>query len=86
MAGPAIDLLQIGSFLDAPACASVRAELEAAIGGPATLLGEVGDRAVQPLVRRTTRVALPGKPAPREMAGHSFSTAMLAFSETWIRA
>lgn len=29
---------------------------------------------------------LPGKPAPREMAGHSFSTAMLAFSETWIRA
>ena len=30
--------------------------------------------------------ALPGKPAPREMAGHKFSTAMLAFSETWIRA
>jgi len=29
---------------------------------------------------------LPGKPIPREMAGHSFSTAMLAFSETWIRA
>ena len=29
---------------------------------------------------------LPGKPAPREMAGHKFSTAMLAFSETWIRA
>lgn len=29
---------------------------------------------------------LPGKPVPREMAGHSFSTAMLAFSETWIRA
>ncbi len=28
---------------------------------------------------------LPGKPAPREMAGHSMSTAMLAFSETWIR-
>ncbi len=30
--------------------------------------------------------ARPGKPAPREMAGHKFSTAMLAFSETWIRA
>jgi len=30
--------------------------------------------------------ALPGKPVPREMAGHAFSTAMLAFSETWIKA
>jgi hypothetical protein len=29
---------------------------------------------------------LPGKPVPREMAGHRISTAMLAFSETWIRA
>ena len=29
---------------------------------------------------------LPGKPVPREMAGHKFTTAMLAFSETWIRA
>jgi hypothetical protein len=29
---------------------------------------------------------LPGKPAPREMAGHMISTAFLAFSETWIRA
>ena len=29
---------------------------------------------------------LPGKPAPRDIAGHSISTAMLAFSETWIRA
>jgi len=28
---------------------------------------------------------LSGKPAPREMAGHKFTTAMLAFSETWIR-
>lgn len=28
---------------------------------------------------------LPGKPAPREMAGHKFTTAMLAFSETWVR-
>ncbi len=30
--------------------------------------------------------ALPGKPIPRVMAGNSITTAMLAFSETWIRA
>jgi hypothetical protein len=29
---------------------------------------------------------LPGKPVPREIAGRSITTAMLAFSETWIRA
>jgi len=29
---------------------------------------------------------LAGKPAPREVAGHKISTAMLAFSETWITA
>jgi hypothetical protein len=29
---------------------------------------------------------LPGKPVAREVAGHRISTAMLAFSETWIRA
>jgi hypothetical protein len=29
---------------------------------------------------------LSGKPIPRDMAGHTISTAMLAFSETWIRA
>lgn len=28
----------------------------------------------------------PGAPVPREVAGHRISTAMLAFSETWIRA
>jgi hypothetical protein len=28
----------------------------------------------------------PGTPVPREIAGHRISTAMLAFSETWIRA
>jgi len=27
----------------------------------------------------------PGEPIPREIAGHRISTAMLAFSETWIR-
>ena len=30
--------------------------------------------------------ALPGKPAPRDMAGQQITTAFLAFSETWIRA
>jgi hypothetical protein len=29
---------------------------------------------------------LPGRPVPREIAGHGITTAMLAFSETWIRA
>jgi hypothetical protein len=29
---------------------------------------------------------LPGKPVPRDIAGQRISTAMLAFSETWIRA
>jgi hypothetical protein len=29
---------------------------------------------------------LPGKPIPREVAGHKMMTAMLAFSETWIRS
>ena len=28
---------------------------------------------------------LPGAPVPREIAGQSISTAMLAFSETWVR-
>jgi hypothetical protein len=28
---------------------------------------------------------LPGKPMPREIVGHEITTAMLAFSETWIR-
>jgi hypothetical protein len=29
---------------------------------------------------------LPGRPVPREMAGRAMTTAMLAFSETWIEA
>jgi hypothetical protein len=29
---------------------------------------------------------LPGQPVPREIVGHAITTAMLAFSETWIRA
>jgi hypothetical protein len=30
--------------------------------------------------------ALPGTPIPRDIAGRTISTAMLAFSETWITA
>jgi hypothetical protein len=30
-------------------------------------------------------LTLPGKPVPREIAGRTITTAMLAFSETWIR-
>lgn len=29
---------------------------------------------------------LPGKPVPREIAGHTITSAFLAFSETWIKA
>ena len=29
---------------------------------------------------------LPGSPIPREVAGRKITSAMLAFSETWIRA
>jgi hypothetical protein len=29
---------------------------------------------------------LRGRPVPREIAGRTITTAMLAFSETWIRA
>ncbi len=31
-------------------------------------------------------LSLPGRPVPREIAGRTITTAMLAFSETWIRA
>jgi hypothetical protein len=40
-----------------------------------------GDAAITVNGRR-----LPGRPVPREIAGHAITTAMLAFSETWIRA
>jgi hypothetical protein len=35
---------------------------------------------------RVNGIALAGKPVPREIAGRTITTAMLAFSETWIRA
>lgn len=38
----------------------------------------------QPSITVNGRV-LPGKPVPRDVAGHAITTAMLAFSETWIR-
>lgn len=47
---------------------------------PTVIIGS-GDASVTVDGRR-----LPGKPVPREFAGRSITTAMLAFSETWIRA
>jgi hypothetical protein len=47
---------------------------------PTVIIGS-GDASVTIDGRR-----LPGKPVPREFAGRSITTAMLAFSETWIRA
>jgi hypothetical protein len=43
----------------------------------------VGCRAASVVVNGRT---LPGQPVPREIAGQTITTAMLAFSETWIRA
>lgn len=59
-----IDLLKIDDFLDAAARTTLLAELRQTAGAPAALLGRAGADAVQPLVRRTTRAALP--PATRE--------------------
>jgi SM-20-related protein len=50
-----IDFLEIGDFLDPSACDSLRAELRAASGAAASLLG--GE--VRTHVRKATRVALP---------------------------
>jgi SM-20-related protein len=50
-----IDFLEIGDFLDPTGCDSLRAELRAASGAAASLLG--GD--VRTHVRKATRVALP---------------------------
>jgi SM-20-related protein len=49
-----IDVLEINGFLDAAACAALRAELRAASGGAAGLLG--GN--VRTHVRKATRVAV----------------------------
>ena len=57
-----MDLLQIDDFLDAAACERLRAELRESAGAAATVHGT--DAAVQPLVRRTTRAAMP--PAVRD--------------------
>src|ERR1051325_4997297 len=57
-----IDLLQIDEFLDDDACERLRGELQAAAGAAATVTGLT--ETVQPLVRRTTRAAMP--PAARD--------------------
>lgn len=54
-----IDYLAIESFLDAPACAALRAELRQAAGSQATVLSAQEGGLVQPLVRRASRMELP---------------------------
>jgi SM-20-related protein len=54
-----IDFLEIPNFLDARACAALRAELSEASGGPATVLSRDPEGVVAPTVRRTTRIAMP---------------------------
>jgi SM-20-related protein len=54
-----IDLMEIVDFFDAAACRELRAELRQVGGGPATLLGRSAATAVDPLVRRATRAAIP---------------------------
>jgi len=61
---PTIDIMEIGDFLDAAACAELQAELRQAGGGRATVVGQSAAASVQPLVRSTTRAAVP--PATRE--------------------
>src|SRR5712672_2970471 len=61
---PTIDIMEIGDFLDAAACAELQAELRQAGGGRATVVGQSAAASVQPLVRSTTRAAVP--PATRK--------------------
>lgn len=59
-----VDTLAIESFPDPAACASLRGELRQAAGAQATVLSPDAGGKVAPLVRRTTRMAIP--PATRE--------------------
>jgi SM-20-related protein len=52
-----IDLLEIRDFLDPETCARICAEMGAAVGEPASLLGVGEARSVQPLVRKAAQVA-----------------------------
>jgi SM-20-related protein len=63
-----VDYLAIESFLDRNACAALRAELRQAAGSAATVLSPDAGGKVEPLVRRTTRMAIP--PATREHVTH----------------
>ncbi len=60
-----IDIMQIGDFLDPSACEALRAELRRSAGSRAPLLGREGADAVQPLVRRATRAAVPAEARER---------------------
>src|SRR5947209_7256590 len=69
-----IDYLEIGTFMAAADCDTLRAELRAASGAPAPLLG--GE--VRPQVRRATRIAVdPGGIAPLLKALFAYITPAL---------
>ncbi|SDR22731.1 SM-20-related protein [Rhizobiales bacterium GAS191] len=53
-----IDLIEIAGFLDPALCDELRAELQRAGGGPATLLGRSPATSVQPQIRKATRVTV----------------------------
>jgi SM-20-related protein len=63
-----IDALQLAGFLDAGACARLRAELREASGSPAPVLGRDGDGPVRPQVRKVARLNVPAATGVR-MAG-----------------
>lgn len=58
-------VLHIENLLDESACAALRAELSAAAGVAASLLGVEEERAVRLAVRRTTRLKIPTALAAR---------------------
>ncbi|SEC29171.1 SM-20-related protein [Rhizobiales bacterium GAS188] len=53
-----IDLFEIAGFLDPALCDKLRAELQRAGGGAATLLGRSPATSVQPQIRKATRVTV----------------------------
>jgi SM-20-related protein len=53
-----IDLFEIAGFLDPAGCDELRAELQRAGGGAATLLGRSPATSVQPQIRKATRLAV----------------------------
>lgn len=79
---PGMDVKLTWSGLGAPFCFAIPPE-KSATGVHTMPSLFIGCDSATVTVNGTVR---PGKPIPRDMAGHTISTAMLAFSETWIRA